>query len=157
MQALEPLIHQSPTTKKLIAVIISAFLSIFFLSRLYVYLVLGHLAPNLFVTIRGVHIHHFAYGFFILAGVGLYLLIKHPAPDSKTFYWVAWFYGLGLGLATDEFAMWFRLEDNYWVRQSYDAVIIVTLGLLNIAYFKQLLNWLKEMLLTFKNWTKKGL
>lgn len=146
MQALEPLIHQSLTTKKLIAIITSAFLSTFFLARLYVYLVLGHLAPDLFVTIRGVHIHHFAYGFFILAAVGLYLLIKHPSPDSKTFHWVAWFYGIGLGLATDEFAMWFRLRDEYWVRQSYDAVIIVALGLLNIAYFRQLIDWLKEML-----------
>lgn len=152
MQALEPLIHQSPTTKKLIAIVISAFLSTFFLARLYVYLVLGHLAPNLFFTVRGVHIHHFAYGFFILAGIGLYLLIKHPSPDSKTFYWTAWFYGIGLGLATDEFAMWFRLEDEYWVRQSYDAVIIVALGLLNIAYFKPLLNWLKEMFKTIYDW-----
>lgn len=146
MQALDSLTHQSPTTKKLIAIIISAFLSTFFLARLYVYLVLGHLAPNLFLTIKGVHIHHFAYGFFILAVVGLYLLIKRPAPDSKKFHWVAWFYGIGLGLATDEFAMWFRLEDEYWVRQSYDAVIIVALGLLNIAYFRQLIDWLKEML-----------
>jgi hypothetical protein len=40
--------------------------------------------------------------------------------------------------------MWIRLEDDYWVRQSYDAVIIVTLLLVNIAYHKTLFSWLKE-------------
>jgi hypothetical protein len=38
-----------------------------------------------------------------------------------------------LGLTFDEFGMWVRLQDDYWVRQSYDAVIIVTLLLLNIV------------------------
>jgi len=144
-----------PSTQKLIAIITSAFLGTFFLSRLYVYLVLGHLAPNLFLTIKGVHIHHFTYGFFILAFVGIFLLLKHPLPNSKSFRWTAWLYGVGLALATDEFGMWIRLEDDYWIRQSYDAIIIVTLLLINVALFKPLLSWLKEIFATAKRFVEK--
>lgn len=136
----------SPTTKKLIAIILSSFLVTFVIARLFVYLVMNHYAPNFFLMIKGVHVHHFTYGFFILAGVGLYLILKHPAANSNRFRWLAWLYGVGLGLAVDEFGMWIRLEDDYWTRQSFDAIIIITLLLLNIAYFKQLVGWLKEIL-----------
>lgn len=136
----------SPSTKKLIAIVLSSFLITFTVSRLFVYLIINKIATNFFLVVRGVHIHHFTYGFFILAIVGLYLILKHPPSYSKQFRWLAWFYGIGLGLATDEFGMWIRLEDEYWVRQSYDAVIIISLVLLNIAYFKQIITWTKEMI-----------
>lgn len=135
----------TPHNRKIIAIIISAFLCTFGISRLYVYLVLGHLAPDLFLEINGVHIHHFTYGFFILAFVGFYLLLKRPEIGSRPFRTTALCYGVGLGLAVDEFGMWIRLEDDYWIRQSYDAIIIVTLFLFNLAYWKSLLGWLKEL------------
>jgi len=144
--------YLNPSAKKTVAIITSSFLGTFFISRLFVYLVLGHLAPNFFLTIRGVHIHHFTYGFIILAITGIYLLIKHPAPGSHLFKWLAWFYGIGLGLSTDEFGMWIRLEDEYWVRQSYDAIIILTLILINIAFLPQLLSWIKEMIANAKEY-----
>jgi len=140
----------SPTTKKLIAIILSSFLITFTISRLFVYLVINKIATNFFLVVKGVHIHHFTYGFFILAIVGLFLILKHPPSNSKVFRWLAWFYGIGLGLATDEFGMWIRLEDEYWVRQSYDAVIIISLLLLNIAYFKQIYTWTKEITQSIK-------
>lgn len=146
---------QSSTNKKLIAIIISSFLVTFIISRLFVYLVLGHWMPDFFLTIKGVHIHHFAYGFVILALVGLYLLLKRPSPDSSIFHWIAWFYGIGLGLTIDEFGMWIRLEDEYWTRQSYDAVIIVVLLLLNIAYFKLVVKWFYEIINGIKDWIRK--
>lgn len=146
---------QSPTTKKLIAIVISAFLTTFIIARLYVYLVLGHWLPDLLLTIKGVHIHHFAYGFVILIIVGLCFIIKRPEPHSRTFRWLTWFYGIGLGFAVDEFGMWIRLEDDYWTRQSYDAVIIVILLLLNIAYFKAVMRWIYEIVSSTKSWIKK--
>lgn len=146
------LFYLNPSTKKIIAIITSSFLGTFVISRLFVYLVLGHLAPNFFLTIRGVHIHHFTYGFIILAITGLFLLIKHPAPGSRFFKWLAWFYGIGLGLSTDEFGMWIRLQDDYWVRQSYDAVIILTLILINIVFLPHLLSWIKEMFSNIKEY-----
>ncbi len=144
MFSLEP--NQSPTTKNLIAIIISAFLITFILARLLVYLILaGYLPPELFLTVKGVHIHHFTYGVIILSIVGLYLILKRPPADSRNFKLTAWFFGIGLGLTFDEFGMWIRLEDDYWIRQSYDAVIIVGLLLLNIAYYRPVMNWIKEL------------
>jgi len=134
----------SPSTKRLIAYIIFPFLLIFIISRLFVYLVLGHWMPNFFLTIRGVHIHHFTYGVVILVLVGLYLLLKHPKPDSPSFRHTALMFGIGLGLTFDEFGMWIRLQDNYWVRQSYDAIIILSLLLLNIAYYRSVMNFITK-------------
>lgn len=126
----------SPTTKRIIGLIVLSFLITFVISRLVVYLVLGHLVPDLFLTVKGVHIHHFTYGVVILVIVGLYLILARPQPESLNFRRSILFYGIGLGLTFDEFGMWVRLEDNYWVRQSYDAIVIVTLLLLNVAYWK---------------------
>jgi hypothetical protein len=145
---------RSPSTKKLIAIILSSFLITFAISRLFVYLVLGHLMPDFFLTIKGVHIHHFTYGVFILALVGLYFILKRPEVESRAFKWTTLFYGIGLGLTFDEFGMWIRLEDNYWIRQSYDAVIIVTLLLLNIAYHRTVWSWFKEMWAMLKRFWK---
>jgi hypothetical protein len=134
----------SPHNRKVISIVLSSFFITFFVARLYVYLVLEHLAPNLFLVVRGVHIHHFTYGFFILAVTGFYLLIKRPEFGSRAFAWAALAYGVGLALAVDEFGMWVRLKDGYWVRQSYDAVVVVALLLINLAYWKSLLVWFKE-------------
>ncbi|MDO8509863.1 MAG: hypothetical protein Q7S24_01850 [bacterium] len=133
MSSIEPI--NSPSTRRLIAIIVFSFLVTFVLSRLTVYLVLGHWLPNLFLTVRGVHIHHFIYGVVILVVDTLYLILKHPKPGSRTFRYCTLIYGVGLGLTFDEFGMWVRLEDEYWMRQSYDAIIVVTLLLINIALY----------------------
>ncbi|MBI5221852.1 MAG: hypothetical protein HY979_03535, partial [Candidatus Magasanikbacteria bacterium] len=54
-------------------------------------------------------------------------------------------YGIGLGLTFDEFGMWVRLADTYWVRQSYDAIIVIFLVLLNIAYYRQVKAGVREV------------
>ncbi len=147
---MEGIFNKIPSKEKTIAIIVSSFLITFVVARAFVYLVLGHLLPNFFLTIRGVHIHHFTYGVFILALLGYYLIIYHPQSDSKTFRIITILYGVGLGLTFDEFGMWIRMEDNYWVRQSYDAIIIITLVLTNIYYRKALWRWLKEIPKLFK-------
>lgn len=138
---------ETPSNKKIIALIIFSFLTVFIISRLVVYGVMDGLLPNyLFLTIRGVHIHHFTYGVLILAILSLYLLLKRPAPEAGLFKWLVIGYGAGLGLTFDEFGMWINLQDDYWVRQSYDAIIIVTLLLLNLIYFRWLIRALIELL-----------
>ncbi len=57
------------------------------------------------------------------------------APGSPWREIMAIFFGIGMGLTMDEFALWLNLEDVYWSdkgRQSIDAVI-VTVSLLVIA------------------------
>lgn len=128
----------SPTTKRIIAIIAFSFLITFILARLTVYFVVEHWIPDFFLTVKGVHVHHFTYGVVILVLVGLYLIIRRPGPESVYFRRAILLYGIGLGLTFDEFGMWVRLEDNYWIRQSYDAVVVVLLVFLNIAYFKNI-------------------
>lgn len=136
---------ETATNRKIIATVLFAFLATFCLARLTVYLILGHLLPNFFLEVRGVHIHHYTYGVFILAFVSLFLLLKRPGVAEPRFKWLTVLYGIGLALTFDEFGMWIRLEDDYWIRQSYDAVIIITLTLLNIIYWRALIRGLTEL------------
>lgn len=137
--------QQSAVTRRLLGIIVFSFLITFAVARFFVYLVLGHLMPNFFLEIRGVHVHHFTYGVVLLAGVGLYFILKRPELGSRALRWSTFIYGVGLGLTFDEFGMWVRLEDSYWVRQSYDAMVIITLIFLNIAYYRSVAKWLKEV------------
>lgn len=66
--------------------------------------------------------------------------------NKKFRHIIAAFYGIGLGLAYDEFGMWLMLKDNYWIRQSYDAIAIIAVILINIVYFNEL--WQKIFLKT---------
>lgn len=136
---------ETPTNQKIIGVVIFYFLITFILSRLMVYLVLGRWLPNFFLTVRGVHIHHFIYGVIILTLAGLYLILRRPDVESEMFKIACAVYGIGLGLTFDEFGMWVRLVDAYWVRQSYDAIILVFLTLLNIAYYRQVKSGVREV------------
>jgi hypothetical protein len=93
-----------------------SFLLTFGISRL-----ISHLWPFLFITISEVHIHHFAYGFFVLATSG-YLALIFDDPKAK--YLISLLHGFGLGLALDEFGMWLRLRDDELIRWSYDGLLI---------------------------------
>lgn len=113
--------------------ILSSFLPTFIISRMMVYL-----APGLFINISGAHIHHLTYGIFLLAIAGfLSQNLENPKWRTK----IAILYGTGLALSFDEFGMWLRLQDSYWVRQSYDAMLIILSLLINIVYFSSF--WLK--------------
>lgn len=122
--------HLKPKTGKEIPfIILISFLGTFIASRSIV-----TIFPDIFLQIKNVHIHHFSYGIILLALSNLYLLLQ-PRSD-KTRLKFSIIYGIALGLAFDEFGMWIDLEENaYWSRQSYDAIMIVSLFLLNIIYF----------------------
>lgn len=80
------------------------------------------LNPSIYLSWRGIHVHHFAYGFFILAATG-YLALVFSGPRSK--YLISLLHGFGLGLAFDEFGMWLYLNDGDPARWSYDGLLIV--------------------------------
>jgi uncharacterized membrane protein YadS len=107
--------------------VLAAFLPTFAIARFLVYNF-----PGLFLNLSGTHVHHFTYGIILLAVSGILALNE---TEQKTRNTIAVLYGMGLALAFDEFGMWLHLSDAYWVRQSYDAVVIVAAILVSIIYF----------------------
>ncbi len=98
-----------------------AFLVTFMTAR-----ILNILAPNFYLIGLAVgHVHHFAYGFFILAISG-YLALIFNGPRAK--YLISLLHGIGLGFTFDEFGLWIKLKDDDLTRWSYDGLMIV-LGL----------------------------
>ncbi|MEK7537073.1 MAG: hypothetical protein AAB584_01345 [Patescibacteria group bacterium] len=95
----------------------TAFLITFIISRM-----ISYFWPWLYLPILpDVRVHHFAYGFFVLAASGYLALIF---DNARAKYFISLLHGLGLGLALDEFGMWLRLRDDEPVRWGYDGFLI---------------------------------
>lgn len=114
-----------------------SFLITFILLRLLVYLVV-YGKPHFFINIRGTHIHHLTFGIFLLSIVGYAALTDR---SKKLTAILSVLYGVALALAFDEFGMWLHLKDNYWIRQSYDAILVISIWFINTVYFSDF--WLK--------------
>jgi hypothetical protein len=119
---------QPKTGKEIPFLILISFLATFAASRLTT-----TFFPDLFLQVRGTHVHHFTYGLAILIFVGYVSITQPRSPITRLR--LSLLYGLALGLAFDEFAMWIQLEDEYHDRSTYDAIVITSLILLNIIYF----------------------
>ena len=91
--------------------------------------------PGLYVTVRGVHVHHFTWGVFILAIVGFASLLSPKRAQP----WLAVLYGIGTALAFDEFGMWLHLTANYNLDASEDIMVGILVFLVIIVYFLGLL------------------
>ncbi len=88
--------------------------------------------------IKQYHIHHFYYGFALLAIANWIALTTNR---RFMFRLAAMLFGIGLGLFIDEFGLLLTcttpaLNCNYWVRQSYDAFMLIGGILLAILYSK---------------------
>lgn len=84
---------------------------------------LNTIAPNFWLINLAVgHVHHFAYGIFILAVSG-YLALTFDGPRGK--YLVALLHGFGLGLTFDEYWFWIKLSENELARWDYDGFLII--------------------------------
>lgn len=118
--------------QKVSFLILLSFLFAFMVARVYALVT----APIL--HIKGIHIHHLNFGISLLALSGL---LGFYFSDSKWRKKIIVLYGIGLGLTFDEFGMWLHLEDHYWIRTSYDAIIIISLILLNAIFFGE--RWIK--------------
>lgn len=112
--------------QKVSFLILLSFLFAFVVARAYA------LTAAPILEIGGVHIHHLNFGITLLAISGL---LGFYFSGSKWRNKIIMLYGIGLGLTFDEFGMWLHLEDHYWIRTSYDAVIIIFLILLNAMFF----------------------
>lgn len=121
--------------RKVPFVVLVYFFATFIIVRTLVYVWTYGYIPELSLMIKGIEIHHFNLGIFILAVVGYLLLISEKEENRLK---LAKIYGIGLALAFDEFGMWLHLEDNYWLRHSLDAVIIISIVLFNIIYLNHI-------------------
>jgi hypothetical protein len=110
-----------------------AFIVTFALARSTVILMSIGRLHDFYLRFGQTHVHHLNYGIFILSGLGAYLIFARP--DSRGLARAAILYGVGLALTFDEFGMWLHLDDIYWQRGSFDAMVLITaiLGLLIAA------------------------
>ena len=75
------------------------------------------------ITIGGVHVHHQVFGIIGMFVTGLLIITIQPIETGLDV--LAVLFGVGVGLAFDEFALWWHLDDVYWSehgRKSVDAV-----------------------------------
>lgn len=121
--------------KKVSFVVLVTFLFTFIFVRLYVLSANVGIIEDPYLYIKGYHIHHLNYGIVIMAIAGFLALVFQ---NEKTRLRIGALYGLGLGLTFDEFGMWFKLNDDYWVRASYDAIVIISLFFISVVYFPSL-------------------
>jgi len=89
------------------------------------------------VNVGGTHIHHLVWGIVLLMVTGYVgVAVAPPSPWQET---CSVFFGIGMGLTLDEFALWLDLKDVYWSqegRKSIDAVIIAATltGIVLVGY-----------------------
>jgi hypothetical protein len=139
-------------TTQLARTVLVTFLLTFMLARITVFLIMARTLPDLYMHVKGTHIHHLNYGIFLLSGVGAYLIFGSPV--GKSFKIAAGIYGVAMALTFDEFGMWIHLGGSYWQRASWDAVTVVAslLGLIAFApSWKKLRprHWLTAVILVF--------
>lgn len=131
MNAAQPA-NGSPSAQELARRALLAFVLTFVLARTLVFLIMAQRIPNLYLFMRGTHVHHLNYGIFLLAVVGGWLLFG--APRDNSLRRAAFGYGVAMGLTFDEFGMWLHLGGSYWQRASVDATVVVAAALGLIAY-----------------------
>jgi hypothetical protein len=119
-------------TTHLARAILVTFLLTFMLARMIVFLIMSHRIPDLYLHVKGSHVHHLNYGIFLLAGVGAYLIFARPV--DRILKIVAGIYGVAMALTFDEFGMWIHLGGSYWQRASWDAVVVLSAGFGLIAF-----------------------
>jgi len=90
------------------------------------------------ITIGGVHIHHQVFGIVTMFLTGL-LIVATGATDTLLNV-LALLFGVGVGLAFDEFALWLHLDDVYWSRQGRKSIDAVAWALIVTASVRALLD-----------------
>ncbi len=122
----------SASTSHLARLSLVAFLLTFMSARMLVFLIMSRSIPDLYLHVKGTHVHHLNYGIILLSAVGGYLVFRRPT--GRTLRAVALLYGIAMGLTFDEFGMWIHLGGSYWQRASWDAITVVAAVFALIAF-----------------------
>jgi lipopolysaccharide export LptBFGC system permease protein LptF len=117
-------------------IILAAFLLTFMLARVIVFLIMSRTIPDLYLHLKGTHLHHLNFGIFLLSAVGAYLIFGRP--EGKKLSVSAGIYGVAMALTFDEFGMWLHLDMDYWQRASWDAVVVLSALFALIAFASSL-------------------
>jgi len=141
----------STSTTHLARRVLVAFLFTFMCTRMVVFLIMSRTIPDLYLHVKGTHVHHLNYGIFLLSAVGGYLIFRRPTGRQLNI--IAVLYGIGMGLTFDEFGMWIHLGGSYWQRASWDAVTVLAAIFAIIAFAPSLKrfrpsHWYTAVLLT---------
>jgi hypothetical protein len=116
-------IHRE-TAHKLARLALFSFIVTFILARVFVFLIMSELMPNMYFFLHGTHVHHLNYGIFLMSAVCGFSVFRRPTGRKAEI--TALLYGVAMGLTFDEFGMWLHLGGSYWQRASVDAVIVVS-------------------------------
>jgi hypothetical protein len=152
MEKFQENLFQTKYPKHLARIVLTTFILTFVSARILVFLIMSRTVPDLYVHVKGTHVHHLNYGIFLLSAVCGYLLFRRPT--GRTLEVAAILYGIGMGLTFDEFGMWIHLGGSYWQRASWDAVTVVASLFALIAFapsWKKLRprHWLTAVILVF--------
>lgn len=95
------------------------------------------------VDVGGTHVHHLVWGIFAMMIFGWVGVVDDPTHPWREI--IAVFFGIGVGLTLDEFALWLELKDVYWEkegRKSVDAMIVAAclaaMGLIGLSAYQRL-------------------
>ena len=82
--------------------------------------------PGFHYDIRGIHIHHYMYGIFIITFAGYCaLVLKGP----KSTFWIALLFGWGAGWTFDEMGMWINSHIDPTLRWDHKGWMVGILAL----------------------------
>jgi len=121
--------------KRMSFVVLLSFLLTFIFVRIYVLSGTFGIIDDPYLYIKGYHVHHLNYGIVTMAIAGFLALVYQNAQNRLK---IGALYGIGIALTFDEIGMWFRLEDDYWTRMSYDAIILIALIFASVVYLPSL-------------------
>lgn len=110
-------------THRLARYVLVAFMTTFVVSRILILLTTTRILPSIHMRLGETHVHHLVLGITLLAVVGAALLLLRPVAGGLRV--AALIYGVGLALTFDEFGMWLHLDDVYWQRASFDAIVVI--------------------------------
>lgn len=125
--------------QRTLRLILYVFLVTFATARILVFLIMDRIIPDLYLHVKGTHVHHLNYGIFLLSAVGGYTLVMRPTGRLHDLCTIL--YAVGLGLTFDEFGMWLHLGGPYWQRASFDAVVTISSLLTLLGFLPPIREW----------------
>ena len=103
-----------------------AFLCTMFVLRSLTWAIHNHIGPLHNIETKSFHIHHMVWGILGLLTIGYLWLAQVGTGMAGASQWasalMAILYGIFSALTLDEFALWLRLQDVYWLPQGRESL-----------------------------------